>query len=220
VSDPSTERTQADATPPGGANGGGTPPGEGGPPPSGDREAAPRHSRRGWIVATAVCAVAAIGLGAWAFSLNSDVDDKDAQIAAQQDQLNDQQGLADRAREAAGNLGGGLQAAFADLGKEIDELQGAAAASQEESQEAIQKAEQTADDAAERADQASDDVAKAEAEADEAKANADAAGACLKGYLSALGGAFDAGSLSEGVTKAKSDIQQLSGSCQGVLGSS
>ena len=219
MSDPSIERTRPDATPPGGGNGGGGPPGEGGPP-SGDREAAHGHSRRGWIVATVVCAVAAIGLGVWAFSLNSDVDDKNAQIAAQQDQLDDQQGLADRARAAAGNLSGDVQAAFADLGKEIDELQGAAAASQEESQEAIQKAEQTADDAAERADQASDEVDKAEAEADEAKANADAAGACLQGYLSALGGVFDAGSLSDGVTKAKSDIQQLSGSCQGVLGSS
>ena len=219
MSDPSIERTRPDGPPPDG-NGGGAPPGEGGQPPSGDREAAPGHSRRRWIVATVVCAVAAVGLGAWAFSLNSDVDDKNAQIAAQQDQLNDQQGLADRAREAAGNLSGGVQAAFAELGKEIDELQGAAAASEEESQEAIQKAEQTADDAAERADQASDEVDKAEAEADEAKANADAAGACLQGYLAALGGVFDAGSLSDGVAKAKSDIQQLSGSCQGVLGSS
>ena len=56
---------------------------------------------RKWIVATVVLAVAVVGAGAYALSLRSDGEGKDAQIAAQQEQLADQQGVADDVRDAA-----------------------------------------------------------------------------------------------------------------------
>jgi chromosome segregation ATPase len=182
-----------------------------------DPYAQPRHPTRKWIVATVVLLLVAIGLGVWAFSLRSDVDDKDAQIAAQQQQLEQQQGVAGNVQDAAAGLAADAQQAFDELGKQIDELEGAAAAGQEETQAAIDEAEQAAEDAKARADSAQDEVDEANARADEATANAEAAGACARGYLSAIGSAFDAASVSEGVTQAMTEIETLNTSCAGAL---
>ena len=138
-----------------------------------------------WKIATAVLAVVAVGLGIWAFSLQSDIDDKDAQIASQQQQLDEQQDVASR-------------------------VQGTATATQEEVQAAVDRAEQAATEAKASA---GDAVEQAQARADEAAARAEAAGACARGYISALTGALEAASVSGGVEQAKSDIEALSGSC-------
>ncbi len=182
-----------------------------------DSSAQPRHPATKWVVATVVLLVAVVGLGAWALSLRSDVDDKDAQIAAQQQQLEEQKGVADNVQDAAASLTADAQQAFDALGQQIDELEGAAAATQEETQAAIDKADQAAADANARADSAQDEVEKADARADEAAAQAEAAGACARGYVSAIGGAFDAASLSEGVTQAMSEIESLNASCAETL---
>jgi chromosome segregation ATPase len=174
---------------------------------------------RKWIVATAVLLVALVGVGAWALSLRSDVDDKDAQIAAQEQELAEQQGVASQVEEAAAGLAEDAQQAFSDLGDELDQAQADAAATQEETQAAIADAEQAATDAQARADSAEDEVAEADARADEATAQAEAVGACARGYLSAIGSAFDAASISEGVDQAKSDIEALNSSCLEKLGS-
>ena len=47
----------------------------------------PGNPAKKWIIATVVLLVAVAGVGAWALSLRSDLDDKDAQIASQQQQL-------------------------------------------------------------------------------------------------------------------------------------
>ena len=173
---------------------------------------------RKWIIITAVLAVAVVGLGAYAVSLRSDIDDKDAQIAAQEQQLEEQQGVADDVQDAATNLAENAQQAFGQLGEQLDQIESAATASQEETQAAIEDAEQAAADAQARADGAQDDLAAAEARADEAEAQAEAAAACARGYVQAIGGAFDAASVSEGVTQAMTDIEALNASCSDTLG--
>jgi chromosome segregation ATPase len=177
------------------------------------------HPSRKWIIVSVVLLVAVVGIGAYALSLRSDIEDKDAQIASQQQQLSEQQGVADDVRDAAANLGDDAQEAFAQLGDQIDEIQSQAAATQEDTQQAIEDAEQAAEDAKARAESAQDDVEEANARADEAQAQAEAAGACARGYLSAIGSAFDAASLSEGVSAAMSEIETLNASCLGTLGS-
>ena len=185
-------------------------------PPQGPDEQ--RHPTRKWIVATVVLLVAVVGLGAYAYSLRSDVDDKDAQIAEQQQQLEEQQGVADDVQDAAASLAEDAQQAFGELGDQIDEIEAQAEATQEETQQTIEDAEQAAADAQARADSAQDDVEEANARADEAEAQAEAAGACARGYLAAIGGAFDAPSVSEGVSQAKSEIEELNASCKDALG--
>jgi chromosome segregation ATPase len=172
-----------------------------------------------WKVATAVLAVAVVGIGAYALSLRSDIEDKDAKIAAQQQQLEEQQGIATDVQDAAARLSEGAQQTFAQLGDQLDEIEGQADATQASAQAAIESAEQAAADANARAEGAQDDVEEANARADEAAAEADEAAACARGYLSAIGGAFDAASVSEGVTQAMSSIEELNASCSETLGS-
>lgn len=178
-----------------------------------------RQPQRKWIVATVVLLVAVVAVAAYALSLRSDLDDKDAQIAAQQEQLAEQQGVADDVREAAAGLGENAQQALGQLGDQLDEIQSQTEATQADAQAAIDSAEQAAADAKARAEGAQDEVEEANARAEEAQAQADAAAACARGYLSAIGGAFDAASVSEGVSQAMSDIEELNTSCSETLGS-
>ena len=184
-------------------------------PPQGPDE---RHPARKWIIATVVLLVAVVGVGAYALSLRSDIDDKDAQIASQQQQLDQQQGVADDVQDAAASLAEDAQQALGALGEQLDQLQSEAAATQEETQQAIEDAEQAAEEANARAESAQDDVEEANARADEAEAQAQAAGACARGYLSAIGSAFDAGSVEDGVSQAMSEIEALNSSCGDLLG--
>jgi hypothetical protein len=198
-------------------------PGTSVPQPSAQAHQAPEQRRghsRWWIVATLVFAVIAIGLGAWALSLRSDNDDKDAQIADQQQQLEEQQGVAGQVRETARGVTEDAQQALSELGAQLDDIQRAAETTQEDTQQAIDQAKQAAADAKQEADQAADELDKARAEADEAGARADEAAACARGYVSAIGSAFDADSIEAGVERAKTEIESLQGSCSGVLGGS
>jgi chromosome segregation ATPase len=175
------------------------------------------HPQRKWIIATVVLLLAVVGLGFYVVSLRSDLDDKDAQIAAQQRELEAQQGVAGQVQEAASGLADDTQEAFSALGDELERIQSEAAATQAETQEAIESAEQASADAQARAESAEDEVAQAEARADQAEAQTEAAGACARGYLSAIAGAFDAASVDEGVTQAQSDIAALNDSCSETL---
>ena len=174
-------------------------------------------SKRSWIIVSAVLLVAVVGLGVYAISLRSDVDDKDAQIASQQQQLEEQQGVADDVQDAAASLAEDAQQTLSELGDRIDEIESQAAVTQEETQAAIESAEQAAAAAKERVESAENDAAAANARADEAQAQADAVTACAKGYLSAIGGVFDASSLSAGVTEAMGDIEELNAACKEKL---
>ena len=179
---------------------------------------------RGWVIATVVLAVAAVGLGVWAFSLKSDNDDKDAKIASQQQQLDQQQttaaDAAGKLKDAASGIAGDAQQALQDLGTQLDQVQGTATATQQDVDQAINDAQTAAADAKARVQKAGNDaLEKAQAQADEASARADEAAACARGYLSAIGSVFDAESITAGVEQAKTDIQGLQGSCADTLGS-
>jgi hypothetical protein len=192
------------------------------PEPPVEQSGQPSSRKRGaraWIVATVVLGVVAIGLGAWALSLRSDVDEKDAKIAAQQQQLEEQKGIADEVREATGGIAQNVQQAMRDLADQLDEVQGTTAATQEQTQQAIDRAEDAAAAAQARVESAGSKLDRARAQADEAAAKAEAAAACARGYISAIAGAFDASSVSDGVAQAKSEIQALAGSCSATLGS-
>src|ERR687894_786534 len=97
------------------------------PPAQADPAPGPaRHHTRRWIVATVGLAIVAIGLAAWGLSMRSDTQEKDDQLAAQQQQLDEQQGAAGDLREAAGGIAEDAQRALNDLGDQVDEIQGTA----------------------------------------------------------------------------------------------
>jgi DNA repair exonuclease SbcCD ATPase subunit len=178
-----------------------------------------KRGARPWIVATIVFAVAAVGLGAWALSLRSDVKDKDAEIAAQQQQLEKQKGIADDVRKATSEIAQKAQQAVRDLADQLAQIQGTTTATQEQTEQAIKRANDAAAKAQARVETAGSRLDRARAQVDEATAKAEAAAACARGYISAIAGAFDAPSLSEGAAQAKSAVEALTGSCAGTLGS-
>ena len=179
----------------------------------------PRHPARKWVVATVVMTAAAIGLGIWAFTLRSDVEDKDSQIAAQQQQIEEQGDAAGQVREAASGFTEDVEQNIAALQDQLEQVQGAADATQEQTQAAIEQAEQAATEASDRVAAAEDKAERARAEADEVTAQAEAAGACVRGYLSSIAGIFDAESISAGVDAATVEFEALNASCADVLGS-
>ena len=178
----------------------------------------PGNPAKKWIITTVVLLVAVVGVGAWALSLRSDVDDKDAQIASQQQQLEEQQGVANQVQEAASGLAEDAQQAFSELGDELDQAQSDAAASQEETQAAIEapsrlrRTPRRAPTARGRGRQGQRARRRGDGEGRGRRRRA-------RGYLSAIGNAFDAASISEGVEQAKSDIEALNASCLEKLGS-
>ena len=169
------------------------------------------HRPTGWIVATVVLLLAAIGLGAWALSVRADNQDKDAKIAAQEQQLAEQQGVTGDLREAAGNAAQDVQDALSGLGDQLDQIEGTANATQQDVQDAISQAEDAADAARSRVEDAGGEVDRLRAEADEATARAQEAGACARGYVSAIAGALGATSVSEGGDQARAEIEALWG---------
>jgi uncharacterized protein HemX len=165
-----------------------------------DRATAPERSRpTGWIVMTAVLAVVAVGLGIWAFGAQSDADDAQAKLDAQ---------------EQAASAGGSepaeidteTQQRFEDVktelgitGESVDQLT-------DEVNEAVadlDRAEQARTDAAGAIDRAA-------AEVDTLKAQTTVAKTCLRGTFDALDAAFSAGGMEAVVTQ----LEALSGDCR------
>ncbi len=180
-----------------------------------------KRPRRGWwMLVVAGLVIALVGVGAWALSLRSDVEDRDATIAAQQQQIEEeQQGVAADVREAAEGFADDARQTLSGLGAQLDEIQAGAELTQQDAQAAIARAQGAADDARARVDEASGELDRARAEADAARAHAEALAACARGYLSAISAAFDAdSSLQDGVAQARREVEALSGSCADLLG--
>jgi chromosome segregation ATPase len=173
--------------------------------PSGDAAPEGDSPSRKWIITTCVLAVVVVGLGIWAFSLNSSNQDKEDTISTQQKQIDEAKGIGGQVKEAVASAGDTIQKSLKDMSAQLDQVAGESQQTQEETQQAIDQAEQAAKQAGNEAD-------KAKAEADETKS-------CAQGYLSAITGAFDAASLSEGIDQAKTEIEGLNQSCTGILGS-
>ena len=66
------------------------------PPTDSDRQPPARHKRPwGWIVVAGLLAAGVVGLAIYAVNLNSDLDDANAQIASQQEQIDQAQDTGD-----------------------------------------------------------------------------------------------------------------------------
>lgn len=147
-----------------------------------------------WIVTAAVLAVVAVGLGIWAFSAQSDADDAQAKLDAQEQTA------------STGEVDAATRQRFEDAkeqlgitGENLDQLN-------QELEEAVANAE--------RAEQARTDAAgaidRANAELESFKAQADVAKTCLRGAFDTLDTAFSDGGLEAAVT----ELEALSGGCR------
>ena len=175
---------------------------EDGKPPE-PKPAAPGDRRRptGWIIVCGVLAVAVAGLAVWAFSAQSDADDAQAALDAQE-----------RAASAATPTPEPAAAVDPAVQEQFDQLAAELGATGESVDAIEQELEQAAAKVAE-AEQARADadgvVDAARAEADAFKAQFELKQACLRGTLDAVGAAYEGG----GLEAAAQELQKLAGSC-------
>ena len=173
------------------------PPTPAGPPPT---PAPPTHRKPwGWIAVAGLLAAGVIGLAIYAINLNSDLDDADAQIASQQQQI-------DQAQDTGSDVVTAAQAAYDDLSAQLGATQ--------------QDASQAVDDAAKAQDQAEQAAAEATDTAEQAQKQADAAQAKgrerrdLRAIVpSAFGLVVSGATLREGVEATVAELQALQPQC-------
>ena len=183
----------------------------------------PDHHKRpvGWIVLSCVLALAAIGLGVWAIGAQSDADDAQAKLAAQE--------LAAKATPqptaeatatptpppastaAPVEVDPATQEEFERLADDL----GATSESVDQIEQDLEQASAKVGDAEKARESASGAIDTAKAEAQELGARFELTRTCLRGTLSALGTAFESG----GMDAVVQQLQKLSGSCASAASS-
>jgi cobalamin biosynthesis protein CobT len=184
-------------------------------------EPAPKKHRNPWIWISGALAIAAIGLLVWALTVQSDLDDTNAELDQVQAQVQDN-------ADSGGDFAAAAKVAYDELANSIGAAGEDAQASIEETQAQVDEAEQQAQEAGQQAAAAASDGAEQlQAETDEAKAQADAAAGkasiaaeCAKAYVSAFGALFEGGSLAEGATAVREQISGITDDCQAALSGS
>jgi hypothetical protein len=209
-----SEHRAADTPPTDGAdsatNGGN---GAAGPPE--DAEPGRRRSTV-WIVLSGILAVAAVGLGIWALSAQSNADDTQTKLdaatkaaAANQADSSQAQATATPAPTAAPAAAPTPDDAAQQQFDELTTALGATNETLDEIQGDLDKAAAAADDAQQSKADASGALEQAKAELKSFRANLDVKTTCLRGVLEALKTAFASG----GTEAVVQQLQTLSGTC-------
>ena len=181
-------------------------------PPTSDGPAPPTPRKRpwGWIAITGLLAACVVGLGIYAVNLNSDLDDANAEIAAQQEQIAAQQEQIDQAEETSTASVAAAQAAYDELAAQLGAAQQDGSQAVEQAAEELSQAEQAAADAQGTAEEL-------QTQADAAEAKAENAATCAQSFLSAFSGVFSGATLKEGVEATLAELQALQPQCETAL---
>lgn len=159
-----------------------------------EERAKPRST--GWIITAAVLAVAAVGLGIWAFSAQSDADDAQAKLDAQ--------------AQAAQGSSGGVDAETQQRYDDVKDQLGITGESLDQVNEQLDEVLANAEQAEQARTEAAGAVDRASAELEAFKARGEVAKTCLRGAFDALDSAFADGGLEAAVT----ELEALAGGCR------
>jgi septal ring factor EnvC (AmiA/AmiB activator) len=146
-----------------------------------------------WIVLCGLLGVAVVCLAVWAFSAQSDADDAQAKLDAQE-------------QAATAAVDSEAQQQFEQLATEL----GAAGDSLDEIEQELEQASATVDEAEQARADASGAIETAQAEAQAFQARFELTQTCLRGTLEAIGSAYEGG----GLDAATQELQKLAGSCE------
>jgi type VI protein secretion system component VasF len=170
-----------------------------------------------WIVLCGILAVAAVGLGVWALSAQSNEDDTQAKLdaatkaaAANQADSSQAQATATPAPTAAPTAAPTPDAATQQQFDELTQALGATNETLDEMQSDLDKAATAADDAQLAKADASGALERAKADLASFRADLDVKTTCLRGVLEALKTAFASG----GTEAVVQQLQTLSGTCR------
>jgi chromosome segregation ATPase len=180
-------------------------PSESGPQPPVEAASATPHKRPwGWIALSVLLIAGVVGLAIYAAGVNSDLDDANAKIAAQQKQIDEAEGKGDDVVAAA------AKSAYADL-------RAKAGAAQQNTDQAVEQANQVLDQADQAAADAKGTADELEAQAAAAQAKAESAATCARSFLSAFSGVFDAATVEDGVDAAVAELKTLQPQCASAI---
>lgn len=181
----------------------------------------PASRPTGWIVATAILAIAAIGLGIYALTTKSDLDDSDATVAKQNKELaaarrqlagQERKATSTEAEETA--FGQRAERAYRRVRRRL------ISAEREDVNLEGQISEQVSElrSARARVEQADSATEKTDARLKASQKETDVAAACARGTLDSINRFFDAASATVGANRAMRQLERLEPLCQDALG--
>jgi chemotaxis protein histidine kinase CheA len=170
----------------------------------------------GWIVLSCVLTVAAVGLGIWAISAQSDADEAQAKLASAAKAATSSTPEPTAAPTSASTpasveVDPATQQQFEQVASDL----GATSESVDQIEQDLDQAAAKADSAEQARDDATGAVDTAKAEAQAISARFELTQTCLRGTLSALSSAFESGGLEAAVQQ----LQKLSGNCASTASS-
>jgi chromosome segregation ATPase len=167
-----------------------------------------------WIVLTVLFACAAVGLGVWAFSAQSDADDAEAKLSSQERAVAAEPTPEPAATDAP------VEPAVADAEtqqryEEVQTELGQAGEDIGQLQRELEQAIAGAEEAEQARKEATGALDKAKAEVEAVQAQFEVTRTCLRGTLGALDEAFSSGGLEAAVTQ----LESLAGQCRSAASS-
>lgn len=163
----------------------------------------------GWIVLCGLLLIAVVGLAVWAFSAQSDADDAQAKLDAQQRAAAEATPTPEPAQPA--QLDPETQQRFQEFADGL----GAAGESLDEIEQELEQASAKVEDAEQLRQDAQGVVEAAKAEAEAFKAQFELTKTCLRGTLDAVAAAYADGDLDAAVQ----ELEKLSGNCRSAASS-
>jgi chromosome segregation ATPase len=167
-----------------------------------------------WVLLTVLLAAAVVGVSIWAFSAQSDANDAQAKLNAQEQAEKPENAVAQEERAATPAADPAPQSDIdPDTQQKLDDLKddfGATGQTVDELQDQLDQAREKVDDAEQTVGDARTRLESLRAEAASAKARVELTRTCLRGALDALDAALSSG----GVQAAVKQIQAMSGDCR------
>jgi uncharacterized iron-regulated membrane protein len=170
-------------------------------PPGGER-----HRPTGWIVLCGLLLLAVAGLAVWGFSAQSDADDAQAKLDAQQRAAAEATPAPTAEPAQPAQLDPETQQKFEALAEEL----GAAGESVEQIEQELEQASAKVEEAEQLRQDAQGVLDSARAEAEAFKAQFELTKTCLRGTLDAVAAAYAGGDLAAAVQ----ELEKLSGNCR------
>jgi hypothetical protein len=169
-----------------------------------------------WIVIAGVCALAAIGLGIWAFTTKSDLDDANATIAEQKQELASSQQTATAEEQRLSAFGRRERAAYRRVRRRLIREDAVAAGLQKKIKDEAAQLQQARTDVANAQGQSQ----KEEAQLKQAQSKARLATACSASSIDALNRFFDATTARQGARAAVAQLESTQQECKTASGGS
>jgi hypothetical protein len=166
-----------------------------------------------WMALTAIFALAAIGFAIWAFTTKSDLDDAEATIDRQQQQLASEQQRASRREAAERAFGERAERAYRRVRRRLLRARG----EERNLHATIEKEVGELRQAQREVANAQSATQREAAELRHARARGEVAAACARGTVDAINKFFDAESAQTGANRAMRELERLQPRCESAV---